>query len=345
MGQGQATQRVLAQFECAMEDEDNALVRVASCGEPRLDFARSVVAGLVQRPRRLECRFLYDAKGSELFEEICAQPEYYQTRTEAALLERHAADIAQHTGPVTLVELGSGSSVKTDLLLSAYAERAEGVTYVPIDVSFAALKEAIGRLGLKRPEVQVVGVHGTYEDAFPLLASASPNLVVFLGSTIGNFSQPEAEEFWGQLGEHLGPGDHVLLGVDLVKEPSVLEAAYNDEAGVTAAFTNNLFARMNRELDSGLDLDTITHEAHWNAGAEQVEIHARFKGAQTLRVSPLDTEVPIAADERVLVEISRKFRLDTLEPQLAGYGFALQHCFTDPRGWFGLLMLRRRSRP
>jgi len=327
-----------------MEDDGSTLLRAAELGDVAAEFAHSVAAGLAASPRRLECRFLYDAVGSTLFERICDQPEYYQTRTEAALLEEHAKDIARRTGPVTLVELGSGSSIKTDHLLSAYLDHDPVVTYVPIDVSFTALQEAIERLDRHQPDVRVVGVNGRYEDAFPLLASAAPNLVVFLGSTIGNLTGEEYHAFWRKLETHLGRGDYVLLGVDLIKSPDLLEAAYNDAAGVTARFTTNLFARMNRELDAGLSIEGLAHEAHWSPDAERIEIHVRFLERQVLRVAPLDREFLVEAGERIRVEISRKFSLERVAREVADHGFALEASYVDAQGWFGLLLLRREAK-
>jgi L-histidine Nalpha-methyltransferase len=332
---------VVAQFREAMGGEGSTLLRAAQFGDVAADFAQSVVAGMSASPRNLECRFLYDAVGSDLFERICDQPEYYQTRTEAALLADHAADIARRTGPVTLVELGSGSSVKTDHLLAAYRDHDPLITYVPIDVSPMALREAIRRLDRAQPDVRVVGVNGRYEDAFPLLVSAAPNLVVFLGSTIGNFTPAEYHLFWRKLEEHLSEGDYVLLGVDLIKSPVQIEAAYNDAAGVTARFTTNLFARMNRELGAGLRLDGLAHEARWNPDAEQVEIHMRFTERQVLRVAPLGREFTVEARERIGVEISRKFDLDRVARDVAGHGFLVEASYVDPQRWFGLMLLRR----
>lgn len=336
-----ATGLVSAKFRDAISDEGSTLLRAAELGDVAAEFAQSVVDGMSASPRSLECRFLYDAEGSALFESICEQPEYYQTRTEAALLSEHAMDIARRTGPVTVVELGSGSSIKTDHLLTAYLDHDPLVTYVPIDVSFHALQEAIERLDRHQPDVRVVGVNGRYEDAFPLLASAAPNLVVFLGSTIGNFNDAEVHAFWRKLEDHLPQGDFVLLGVDLIKSPAQLEAAYNDAAGVTAQFTTNIFARMNRELNAGLRIEGLTHEARWNPDAEQMEIDVRFTGGQVLRVAPLDREFVVEAGERIRVEISRKFDLKRVAQQVANHGFAVEASYVDAQNWFGLLLLRR----
>lgn len=309
--------------------------------DPVRDFARSVAAGLAQDPPRLECRFLYDARGSALYEEITRQPEYYLTRTEAAILARRAPRIRELTGPVTLLELGSGSSVKTDHLLRAYREGDEALCYIPIDVSDSALRQAAQTIGERHPGVQVIGIHGTYENAFPLLRAASPVMIIFLGSTIGNFDEEESDRFLTRLSRHLDDGDFFLLGVDLVKDIRILEAAYNDAAGVTEAFTRNLFLRMNRELGSGLDVAAVEHLARYAQERERIEIDARFTRAQRIRVAPLGRTFDIAAGEKIRTEISCKFRLETLRPRLETFGFTTRRIFTDERQWFALLLLQK----
>jgi L-histidine Nalpha-methyltransferase len=332
---------LLAQFQEALDAGRSAVLRAPGNADPVTDLARSVARGLERTPRRLDCRFLYDARGSALYERICGLPEYYLTRTEASILSRCAPEIRDVTGPVTLFELGSGYSVKTDHLLAAYMARDPEVRYVPVDVSESALREAGRVIASRRPEVRVVAVNGAYEDAFPLFRAASPVLVVFLGSTIGNLDEEESDAFLGRVAAHLGPGDFFLLGVDLVKETALIEAAYNDAAGVTEAFTKNLFVRINRELGAGLDLGAIAHVARYSGPRRQVEIHARFASAQTLRVDPLNRVFRVAAGEKILVEISRKFLIGGLVPRLEAFGFAARKTFTDPRLWFALILMER----
>ena len=187
----------------------------------------------------------------------------------------------------------------------------------------------------------MIGINGVYEDALPLLPLVSPALLVFLGSTVGNLNEAEATAFWELVAASLGPDDHMLLGIDLVKDPALLEAAYDDAAGVTRRFTLNYFARMNRELGAGLELDAIEHEARFNQIAERMEIHARFTRDQLLEVRPLDAAFEIAAGERVLVEISRKFRIERVRNELERYGLVTVRAFTDRNGWFALLLLRK----
>ncbi len=306
----------------------------------RLAFACDVMIGLHDTPRWLPCRYLYDAHGSELFEAITKQPEYYPTRTEAAILERSAKDIFEHTGPVSLIELGSGSSLKTDHLLRAYSDD-RVVTYVPIDVSDAAIEQATRRIAQQHASVEVSGIVGTYDEAFPLLKQHSPAMVMFLGSTLGNFNQTESLIFWRRISASLEKGDYFLLGVDLVKDKAILEAAYNDAAGATARFSKNLFARMNRELGSEIDLGEVEHVSHYDERWQRIETFAHFTATQSIRIDPLDTTIEIAAGTEIMVEISRKFVLEDLERFLCAFDLTAILTCTDEQEWFAELLLRK----
>jgi L-histidine N-alpha-methyltransferase len=317
------------------------LVEASDTGDTVMTFARSVAVGLSDEPKWLHCRFLYDAEGSRLFEEITEQPEYYPTRTEAAILAQHADEIREITGPRALVELGSGYSVKTEHLLSAYSRHGGKVRYVPVDVSVSALREASRSIGEHFADVQFTGINGTYASAFRVFRQLAPQMVVFLGSTIGNFNEAETTAFWKSVAGHLPVGDFLLLGVDLVKDVGVLEAAYNDTAGVTARFTRNYFARINRELGAEIDLSQIEHVAVWNAERDRMEIFARFNSTQHIRIGPLDESFEIRPGERILIEISRKFRLPELTAELSRFGFEVRRSFTDEKEWFALLLLER----
>jgi L-histidine N-alpha-methyltransferase len=187
----------------------------------------------------------------------------------------------------------------------------------------------------------VTGLNGEYQDAFPVIRELSPVMVVFLGSTIGNFEPEEESSFLSALASSLSPGDFFLLGVDLVKDSAIVESAYNDAAGVTADFTRNLFARMNRELGSGIDLLTVEHVARYDPSAEQVDIHARFTAKQAVDIGPLGKSFAIADGEMVQTEISRKYRLEEHIPYLEAFGFEAEEVFTDEQGWFALILLRR----
>jgi L-histidine N-alpha-methyltransferase len=319
-------------------------VRIVRCSpelDPVLDFARSVIRGGADRPRWLPCRFLYDAEGSKLFERICETPEYYLTRTETAILKAHAHAISRLTGAATIVELGSGSARKTALLLEAYGRAHGAVRYVPVDVSEHALHESASALAARHRHLSIEALHGTYEHAFPLFERLSPLVLLFLGSTVGNLNQTEAAAFWGRVTHALAPGDFVLLGADLAKPAAILDAAYNDAAGWSAAFTRNIFARMNRELGSGIDLATIAHEARYREEWRRVEIFARFTQRQTIHVRPLSQSFTVEAGERLMTEISRKFNLPELATYLSTFGLQTVRSFTDANGWYAVILLRR----
>jgi L-histidine N-alpha-methyltransferase len=305
-------------------------------------FAHSVVAGLAHPNPTLDCQYLYDERGSRLFEEITRQPEYYLTRTEAAILDRHAEDIQKRVDTSNLLELGSGSSVKTDRLLDVWVSgNGSGqTTYIPVDVSESALSEAAERIRSRFPTVQVIGINGAYENGLALLAETQPVMGIFLGSSIGNFTEEDEESFLRVMSKKLRPNGRFLLGVDLVKDAAVLEAAYDDRAGVTRQFTLNMFERMNRELGSDIDTNTIEHVAEYSEERERVEIVARFHRRQQIDVKPLGQTLTIDEGKDVLVEISRKFRLDDLTARLNGLGLDVDAVFTDDREWFALLMLR-----
>ncbi len=334
-------ENLIETFDSAVHDQQNVVLQAGSLQDPVKDFAASVCEGLEKHPRQLECRFLYDARGSELYEKICAQPEYYLTRTEAEILQKYAFEISGETGSCHLVELGSGSSVKTDYLLSAYQAHYGNICYTPIDISATALWSAGKAIINKRPAVQVVGIHGTYNDSFQLLGCSSPALVIFLGSTLGNFNEPEERQFWQDISQHMQAGDYFLLGVDLAKDVHILEAAYNDSAGITAAFTKNYVARMNRELGSSVDLNRIQHVAYFNPEKSRMEIYLRFTAAQTIKVEPLQKVFSVAEGERLQLEISRKFHLPELKRHLETYGFAPVKIYTDAKNWFGLILFRK----
>jgi L-histidine N-alpha-methyltransferase len=313
---------------------------ISSSSTETREFARAAALGLSDHPRWLPCRYLYDAEGSRLFERITETPEYYLTRTEVALLDESTEAIPAITGDVTLVELGAGSARKTERILSAYTQRAGAARYVPVDVSGDALAATTSALAARFPTLAVRGVHGTYESVFPLLPSLSPLVLLFLGSTIGNLNQPEADVFWSNVRCALSPGDFMLLGVDLVKDAATIDRAYNDAAGWSAAFTKNIFARMNRELGSAIDLAGIEHEAAYRPEWQRVEIFARMTRRQEVRLAPLGRTIALEAGERVMTEISRKYELNELRDYLHLFELETLETFTDPAQSYALLLLR-----
>jgi L-histidine N-alpha-methyltransferase len=327
-----------------LRDEGGFVLHVDVPQDSCLAFARSVARGLADHPRWLDSRWLYDDAGSEIFERITEQPEYYQTRTEERLLATYAGDIRRRAGDATLVELGSGSSAKTHRLLDAW-QRHGRCRYVPIDISAGALEAACRDLLRAFPALTVEAIAASYERALPLIAGLSPLQLVFLGSTIGNFDVSDTERFLNMVARSLAPGDTVLLGLDLVKDHPTLELAYNDAAGWSARFTTNLFARMNRELGAEVPLDAVEHVAYYNDRLERIEIYARFRREVYVCVRSLGHRFRIAAGEMVRTEISRKFRPEAVAATAAGFGFAHEITYVAPDDSFALLLLRRHGRP
>ena len=279
------------------------------CQSP-LGFALSVARGLDARPRRLDASYLYDKAGSALFERITEQPEYYLTRAEDRLLARHAIAIREMAGSSTLLELGSGASLKTQRLLDAWA-LAEPVSYVPVDVDAQAIEQACTALRRRYPDptrVALRGIAATYERALATPRGPEKTTIAFLGSSLGNLGWNEYPAFCERVAGALRPGDHFLVGVDLVKDAARIEAAYSDAAGVTAAFTRNLFARMNRELHTRIPSTAIEHVAYYDTERERVEIFAQARQEFSIQVPALGREFRIARGERILTEVSHKFR-------------------------------------
>jgi L-histidine N-alpha-methyltransferase len=293
-------------------------------------------------PRRLSCRFLYDDHGSRLFDAITEQHEYYLTRSEAELLQKHAGDIRELAGPSTLVELGAGTAAKTRHLLDAWTRGGRPATYVGVDICPSVVEGAAHALRGDYPTLEVNGIAASYEQALSRLGEHSPLTLAFLGSTIGNLDEPELDGFLKRTAAGLSSRDHFLIGIDLVKDPATLEAAYNDAAGVTAAFTLNLFARMNRELGTSLDLSDIEHVAYYNARKERIDIFARFRREAVIELASLGERFRIAAGEMVQTEISRKFHREDIARRFGTHGFELRKSFVDPVRHFALLLFRLR---
>jgi L-histidine Nalpha-methyltransferase len=298
------------------------------------------LAGLTSTPKTLPPKWFYDAEGSALFEKITGLPEYYPTRAERSILAAVASSVAASTGARTLVELGSGSSEKTRLLLSALRSAGTLREYVPVDVSESALILAGEALAEDYPELDVHAVVSDFEEHLGLPESdgsaSGPRLVAFLGSTIGNMVPAQRAAFLRRVRSQLRPGDAFLLGTDLVKDPAILVAAYDDTAGVTATFNKNVLAVMNASLGADFDLDSFDHVAAWNAEAEWVEMRLRSTASQDVRVPGIGLTVHFDAGEEMRTEVSSKFRRPGVERELTSAGFAMRSWWTDPAGRFGL---------
>ncbi len=302
-----------------------------------------VVMGLQQIPKTLPCRYFYDDRGSELFEQICDLPEYYPTRTEEAILEEYATEIAALTGACELVELGSGSSRKTRLLLDAYSQLQSEMQYCPIDVSAGMLRMAALRLLLQYPRLRVCGLAGTYDQALAELPPRGMDnrMLIFLGSTLGNFDPNQCDRFLTQIQQALTPGEFFLLGVDLQKDLAIITAAYNDKLGVTAAFNRNILTHLNRRFGGDFVPERFDHWAPYNVQAHQIEMYLRSHCTQTVTLTQLKVQVSLEPGEVILTEISRKFHLPTLSNDLESHALQPLATWTDPKSWFALLLCQR----
>ncbi len=299
-------------------------------------LADDVRAGLTATPRTIPPKYFYDARGSRLFDEITRLPEYYPTRTERAILVDHAKEIALVTGARSLVELGSGTSEKTRLLLDALRDAGSLETFVPLDVDPAILAEAAQAVAAEYPGVTVAPVVADFERHLTLLPRHPRRLLAFLGSTIGNLDPDQRAHFLGEVRATLVEGDAFLLGTDLVKSEERLVAAYDDSAGVTAEFDLNVLRVLSRELGADLDPDAFVHRAVWVAEHDRIEMRLESVRDQRVRLEALDLDVDLAAGEQVRTEISTKFRRAGVERELAAAGLRLTHWWTDVDGDFAL---------
>lgn len=304
---------------------------------------QDVIQGLNCPQKTLPCRYLYDDRGSALFEQICDLPEYYPTRTEQAILETYASEIAQLTGACELVELGSGSSRKTRLLLEAYQQLSHELHYCPIDVSVGILKSTALDLLSQYPALRLCGLAGTYEQA---LAKLPPRvldnrMLIFLGSTLGNLEQQACDRFLTQIQHALEPGEFFLLGVDLQKSIDIVEAAYNDAQGITAAFNLNILQHLNQRFQGDFALNQFKHVALYNTIDHRIEMHLQSLITQFIELNALNYQTTLQAGETIRTEISRKFHLPALAIELEQHALQPLHIWTDPQAWFGLLLCQR----
>ena len=326
----------------SLVEADGYRIHASASGDAVQAFAEELTRGLDGHPRWLDSRFLYDDAGSSLFDEITEQPEYYQTRTEHQILSDHAAEIRERVGDVTIVELGSGSSEKTRRLLDAWVARGPS-RYVPIDISAGALRPACAALSAAYPTLAVEGIASAYNKALPLIGASSPLMLTFLGSSIGNMAPRELDRLLELVSVHTRAGDTLLLGLDLVKSPARLEAAYNDAAGVTAQFTKNLFERMNRQLGCDVPLDAVEHVAFYNDRLDRIEIYARLRREVWVDIESTGSRFRIAAGEMIRTEISRKFRVGDVRANAARFGLQLSASYSDPEDLYSVLLLTRQQ--
>ena len=291
--------------------------------------------GLTSSPKWLSPTWLYDARGGELFDRITRLPEYYPTRTERALLQKHSPELADEARPEMLVELGSGSSEKTEILLDALQPYIH--TYVPQDVSEAALQPAVTRLSAEYPDLTVRGVVGDFTGSLAHLPGGGRRMIAFLGGTIGNLAPAERAAFLTDLAAVLEPGEWLLLGIGLVTDPDVLVPAYDDAAGVTAEFDRNVLNVLNNRLGADFEPGKFRHVAVWDPINEWIEMRLEATEPMTVRIPGLDLEISFAAGEQLRTEISAKFRLDGMGRELTEAGFVVRREWIDPDGRFALI--------
>lgn len=317
------------------------ITTLARRGDEGEEMRRDVCAGLGAAPRDLSPwpKYLYDDEGSRLFEEITAQPEYYQTRTEASILEERADEIVARCGCQEIVELGSGSSAKTPPLIEALLDASDGpATYCPLDVSEGILRESGARLNARYPDLRVRGYVGDFDGTLGRVfdRECEGRLVVFLGGTIGNFTPRKRTDFLAEIAAGLGEGDYLLLGVDLVKDRKTLEAAYDDEAGVTAAFNKNLLNVLNDRVGSDFDPSCFDHRAIFDEKSQRIEMW--LDATQDQRINLPDLALDLEEGEGIRTEISHKFTAGSADDALAEAGLDLMELYTDERDLFGLAL-------
>jgi dimethylhistidine N-methyltransferase len=308
-------------------------------------YAEEVLVGLTTYPKSLPCKLFYDSKGSALFEEITRLPEYYLTRTELEILHERSGEIAQAVGlGTTIVELGAGTAAKTCTLLQALSRRQIRVSYLPVDISPAALNEARERVQMQCPQVSVRPVVADFGGGFRFLRDVpGRKLVLYLGSSIGNFDPDGAIKMLSQIRHQLAAEDALLLGTDLVKDRSILLPAYSDSQGITERFNKNILCRLNRELGANFDLSFFRHVACWNAERSRMEIYLESLRRQTVDILLLNLRVRFANGERVHTENSYKYTLSIVKNMLEPAGFALDRTWLDQRKWFALHLVRTKA--
>jgi L-histidine N-alpha-methyltransferase len=305
-------------------------------------YAEDVEQGLASSHKTLPCKLFYDQAGSALFEQITELPEYYLTRTELEILRERGGEIAEEVRPgVTVVELGSGTATKTTTLLQAFSRRQMRVPYFPVDISPAALAEARERVESQCSRVSVRPVVADFSHGFAFLRTIpGRKLVLYLGSSIGNFDPGPAIEMLSQIRSQLTSGDALLLGTDLVKDPAILVPAYDDAQGVTEQFDKNILARLNRELGANFDLDFFRHVAIWNPAKSRMEINLESLRPQVVDLGLLNRSVSFANGERIHTENSYKYTMPMVREMLKTSGFSLDATWFDHRTWFALHLAR-----
>ncbi|MBU2693473.1 L-histidine N(alpha)-methyltransferase [Pimelobacter sp. 30-1] len=301
-------------------------------------LADDVRRGLTRHPRTLPPRWLYDDHGSALFDQITRLPEYYPFTAERAILETHADEIVTASGATSLIELGSGTSEKTRLLLDAFTRAGQLTRFAPVDVSEATLREAADQIAGRYPDLEVVAVVGDFTLHLAQLPAGGRRMVAFLGGTIGNLYLEERRAFLGAVADVLEPGDSLLLGTDLVKSADRLIAAYDDSQGVTEAFVRNALVVVNRELGGDFDPDGFSYVPFWDPHMERMDLRLRVEVPQRVTIPGAELVLDLAVGEEIRIEISTKFRVSRIAAELEGAGLGVARVWTDPGGDFALTL-------
>jgi L-histidine N-alpha-methyltransferase len=312
----------------------------------RKQIMRDVCAGLTKTQKSIPPKYFYDSHGSRLFEQITRTPEYYLTRTELSILERSAREIVASLSGCggDIVELGSGSTVKIRKLLdAAYKDRDRGLRYIPLDICGNCIEAVIEELAPLYPYLEVFGIRADFTSRLHMLPRGK-KLLVFFGSTIGNFNDTERVDFLGRVKRIMNPDDRLLIGMDMVKPLRVMEAAYNDSRGITQKFNLNMLTNLNRELKADFDPNDFQHLAFYNPDMERIEMHLRAKRAVSAWISDLSMAVAFRKGETIRTEISQKFSRERVEWTFFQAGFGIERWFTDPKKWFSLVLVKPQTR-
>ncbi|MEX0767788.1 MAG: L-histidine N(alpha)-methyltransferase [Microthrixaceae bacterium] len=320
---------------------DDPVLVLLTAAQLRESLLSEVALGLQATPKELSPKWLYDDYGCELFGRITELTQYYPTRAERSILQNHAANIQRLSLATTLIELGSGTSEKTRLVLNAFDATQSLEQFVAFDVAEPTLRDAVGKIQADFPETKVQGIVGDFTQHLSALPVGGVRMIVFLGGTIGNFPGPQRNKFLAEVAQSLQPGDSLLLGTDLIKDRSRLVAAYDDTDGVTAAFNKNLLSVLNTELRGEFDLDLFRHVALFNEADSCIEMRLRSVTDQQIALGDLGLLIEFSAGEDLLTEISTKFSEQQVQDELQAAGFSTQHCWKDDAGDFALWLAMR----
>ena len=305
-------------------------------------MSKDIFTGLTADQKFIPSKYFYDERGSILYKQICKLPEYYQTCTELSILDKKSAVIMEPFESGDLVELGSGANWKICKLIDAAKEpHGENMRYVPVDVSESALVAASVDLINKYQKLKVQGIIADYTRHMNMIPNDSSKLIIFFGSSIGNFSEEESQFFLRTVANSMRPGDRFLIGLDMIKQKTVLEKAYNDSQGVTSEFNKNVLHVINRELNADFDVSAFDHVAFYNEEKEQVEMHLQANQRTSVAIKDLNLSVPFEAGETIHTEICRKFSKESAIKMFSEAGLSVEQWFTDPKGWFSLVELVR----